>query len=93
MLEDMLGEPHDRRRVVDAQPVAVSAKSHFPGWLRRRPDVVHCHAHSRYSLPTLPRMVLSRNRSAETIHTGDTKRRVDLVQCNPAGSRNTSMPA
>jgi hypothetical protein len=38
VLEDMTGEPHDRRRVVDAQPVAVTTKSHFSGWLRRRPD-------------------------------------------------------
>ena len=61
VLEDMLGEPHDRRRVVDAQPVAVSAKSHFPGWLRRRIDGVHCRAHSRYSLPRPPRIALARD--------------------------------
>jgi hypothetical protein len=35
--------------VVDAQSVAVTAQPHFPGWLRRRPDGVHCHAHGRYS--------------------------------------------
>jgi hypothetical protein len=29
-IKDMQGEPHDPRRVVDAQPVAVAAESHAP---------------------------------------------------------------
>jgi hypothetical protein len=56
-VEDMTGEPHDRRRVVDAQPVAFAAKSDVPGWLRGSPDGVCGHAHGRYSLLTPPRMV------------------------------------
>jgi hypothetical protein len=31
VLEGMAGEPHDRRRVIDAQLVAFASKPHFPG--------------------------------------------------------------
>ena len=55
-IEDMTGEPHHPRRVVDAQPVAVAAESDVPGWLRGSPDGVCGHAHGRYSLLTPPRM-------------------------------------
>ena len=30
VIEDVAGEPHDRRRVVDAQKVAFAAKPHLP---------------------------------------------------------------
>jgi hypothetical protein len=32
-VEGMAGEPHDRRRVIDAQMVAFASKPHFPGRL------------------------------------------------------------
>ncbi|WP_319445229.1 MULTISPECIES: hypothetical protein [unclassified Mycobacterium] len=32
-LKSMAGEPHDRGRVVDAQPVAFSSEPHFSGGL------------------------------------------------------------
>ncbi|MDX6527410.1 MAG: hypothetical protein QOI43_2921 [Gaiellales bacterium] len=33
LLQGMEGEPHDRRRVIDAQLVAFASKPHFPGQL------------------------------------------------------------
>jgi hypothetical protein len=63
VFEDMAREPHDWRRVVDTQPVPFAAKSHLPGWLRRRPNGLHCRAHSRYPLPTPLRMGLYRHRA------------------------------
>ena len=64
VLEHMTGEPHDPRRVFDAQPFAVPAKAHFPSW-SRPPDGMRCVAHSRYSLPTPLRIVLCQHRPAD----------------------------
>jgi hypothetical protein len=46
VLEGMSGEPHDRRRVIDAQLVAFASKPHFPGRLRRL-QCVHRPAHKQ----------------------------------------------
>src|SRR5882757_4374020 len=58
VLEDMAGKPHDRRRVIDAQPVVLTAKPHFA---RRwgRLDRVHRPAHQRYSSRTSSRLAAS----------------------------------
>jgi len=58
-LEDMLGEPHDWRRASDAQPLAVAAKPHLPGWSRQSTGGWSCRAHIPCSLLSPPQIALA----------------------------------